>query len=53
MPMGKYENFKACRKEHTDAYCGALYWKTDGKKKGTEKIKKEIQELREILNDKY
>ena len=24
----------ACEKEHTKAYCGDLYWKIHGKKKG-------------------
>lgn len=52
MPLGKYDNFKACTKEHSKAYCGALYWKTHGKKKGSEKIKKELQELRMMLNGK-
>lgn len=52
MPLGKYKDFAACKKEHTEAYCGALYWKIHGKKKGSEKIKKEIQELKGILNGK-
>lgn len=53
MPLGKYKNFAACEAEHSKAYCGALYWRIHGKKKGSEKIKKELQELKGMLNDKY
>lgn len=52
MPLGKYKNFAECTKHHSKAYCGKIYWKVHGKKKGSEKIKKEIEELRKILNDK-
>lgn len=52
MPLGKYENFKACRKEHSAAYCGALYWRIHGKKKGAEMLKHEVQNLKEVLNAK-
>ena len=52
MPLGKYKNFAECTKYRSKAYCGKIYWKVHGKKKGSEKIKKEIEELREMLNGK-
>jgi hypothetical protein len=38
MPMGKYSSFDACVKANSDkrdpeAYCGKIYWQTEGKKK--------------------
>ena len=38
MPMGKYASFDACVKANQDkgnprAYCGSIYWKTEGKGK--------------------
>lgn len=40
--MGKYKNFAACVKANMDkenprAYCGEIYWKTEGKKKKSKK----------------
>lgn len=38
MPLGQYKNFKACVRANQDkrdpnAYCGEIYWKTEGKSK--------------------
>jgi len=49
MPMGKYENFDACLKEHSKAYCGELYWRTHGKKKGSKKLKHEVNIIKELI----
>ena len=36
--MGKYKSFEECVKQNQDksnpqAYCGSIYWKTEGKNK--------------------
>ncbi len=45
MPLGKYKNFKSCVKANQDkkdpnAYCGSIYWKTEGKHKLLKKLGK-------------
>lgn len=49
MPMGKYKNFDACLKEHSKKYCGELYWRTHGKKKGSKKLKHEVNIIKELI----
>jgi len=38
MPMGEYKDFAECIRKNKDkdnpqAYCGSIYWKTEGKGK--------------------
>ncbi len=50
MPMGKYKNFDACLKAgKSKAYCGKLFWKTHGKKKGSKKLKHEVNMIKELI----
>ncbi len=49
MPLGKYENFKECAKHHSDVYCGKIFWKTHGKKEGSKKLKKELEDMKELI----
>lgn len=47
MPMGEYSSFAACVKANQDkddpkAYCGSIYWKTEGRNKRRKGRKKRI-----------
>jgi len=65
MPLGKYKNFAACKaakkkeglsEKSASKYCGKLYWKVHGKKKGIKLLKHEIMELKKELqafSEKY
>ena len=42
MPMGQYKNFADClrknrNKDNPKAYCGSIYWKTEGRIKKKKK----------------
>lgn len=61
MPIGKYKDFADCKaakkkeglsEESAKKYCGKLFWKTHGKKGGKKALKKKMEELRAMLNDK-
>lgn len=58
MPIGQYKNFDACYKaqiakgksaESAKKICGKLYWKTHGKKEGSQKLKHEIFDIKEMI----
>ena len=49
MPLGKYKNFKECTKHRSEAYCGKIFWKTHGKKEGSKKLKKELEEMKKLV----
>lgn len=56
MPMGQYKDFDDCFKRAPDKvgdkkkYCGKIFWKTHGKEKGKEALKKKLEEMRFLLN---
>jgi len=62
MPLGKYENFAACKKgvktkhpgwtdKQVSGYCGKIYWQVHGKKEGAKKLRHELSELKSELNE--